>query len=143
MRSRVTSLAFVGLVLGPLSLRAQTAEPSDSLALARQFTTWLYEGEADSLVAHSTEKAKEGFSTVDQWKQYQSTLLTQAGHEIEVVEETWKLRNGDCQYWRVAAFSEMDGLILLRWVLDEEGRIAGVGLGPEMQAPPVDSEHCG
>ncbi len=57
-------------------------------------------------------------------------------------EETWKLRNGDCQYWRTAQFSAVDEPLLIRWVLDRTGRIAGFGAGPYTQAPPVESETC-
>ncbi|HET6616757.1 MAG TPA: hypothetical protein VFH69_02990, partial [Gemmatimonadota bacterium] len=57
-------------------------------------------------------------------------------------EETWKLRNGECQYWRTSQFSVMDEPLLIRWVLDPQGRIEGLGAGPLTQAPEVESETC-
>lgn len=118
MKPWLVTLAIGEASLAPASAFAQEAAV-DSLALARQYTEWLYAGEADSLLAHSTE-----------------------GTRTEVSEETWKLRNGDCQYWRTAQFSAMDEPLLIRWVLDPRGRIEGLGAGPYTQAPEVESETC-
>jgi hypothetical protein len=116
--------------------------PVDSLALARQYTTWLYAGEADSLVAHSTDETRNQEDAADKYRQMTQLIAQRAGFELEVSEETWKLRNGDCQYWRVAQFSAMEEPLLIRWVLDRQGRIDGFGAGPYAQAPPVESETC-
>lgn len=132
------------LLVAPLAgAHAQEgAAAVDSLALAQQYTAWLYDGAADSLIAHSSEGAKESFSTAERWAQYSETILQRGGIEIEVVEETWKLRNGQCQYWRTANFSGMEEALLIRWVLNEEGEIAAVGLGPASQPPMVDNDQC-
>lgn len=142
MRMRWLVVIPVTALMAPHAAAAQDTTPVDSLALARQYTAWLYAGEADSLVAHSTPEALESFSTIDRWTSYTEMIGSRAGEEVSVIEESWKLRNGDCQYWRVATFSGMDEPFLLRWVLTPDGRIAGVGLGPETQAPPVDRETC-
>ena len=126
--------------LAPASARAQA--PVDSLALARQYTTWLYAGEADSLVAHSTDETRTEAGARDRFVQLSQLIAQRAGFELEVSEETWKLRNGDCQYWRTAQFSALEEPLLIRWVLDPQGRIAGFGAGPYTQAPPVESETC-
>ena len=135
---------LTGLVLGlPGLASAQTRAPEvDSLALARQYTRWLYAGEADSLVAHSSESARESFATVEQYSRYTDLIGRRAGFETDEVEEVWKLRNGECQYWRIARFTDLPELFLLRWVLDDEGRISGIGAGPLSQAPPVEAETC-
>jgi hypothetical protein len=130
------------LVLGAGGASAQEAPP-DTLALARQYTTWLYFGAADSLVAHSSARAREGFATVTGFGERTAMILERAGMEVDVLEETWKLRNGNCQYWRTANFSGMDEPLLVRWVLNERGEIEGLGLGPAMAAPQVEAEHCG
>ena len=129
------AFALGGALLAPAASRAQDA-PVDSLALARQYTEWLLAGEVDSLKAHSTDGTPIEFSQVSQ------LIAQRAGTEIDVSEETWKLRNGDCQYWRTSQFSAMDEPILIRWVLDREGRIEGLGAGPLTQAPEVESETC-
>jgi hypothetical protein len=143
MTRRVALLTGL-LLVAPLAVAHAQEEAAavDSLALARQYTAWLYAGAADSLIAHSSELAKSGFSTPERWAQYSETILERGGIEVEVVEETWKLRNGQCQYWRTANFSGMEEALLVRWVLNEEGEIAAVGLGPASQPPMVESEEC-
>ncbi|MDH3732470.1 MAG: hypothetical protein OEU54_03010 [Gemmatimonadota bacterium] len=141
MKSRMSALALVMFIVGPIAAHAQDA-PVDSLALARQYTSWLYAGEADSLVASSTESAREGFSTHSRWTQYAEQISRMAGEEVAVLEESWKLRNGDCQYYRLAAFSDMEDFMVVRWIITKEGRIGGVGVGPAEQTPPFDRESC-
>jgi len=138
-------IALAGaLVLGSFGgLTAQSTAPVDSLALARQYTQWLYAGEADSLVAHSTDRAKTGFASREGWIQSSDRIHALAGIELAVIEETWKLRNGACQYYRRATFSNTEQEILVRWILTKDGLISGLGLGPAMQAPPFDREDCG
>lgn len=141
---RFTWIVLLGIGLAaPDVASAQVEDASvDSLALARQYTAWLYTGQADSLVAHSTENAREAFATVEGYTRYTETIAERAGFEADVVEETWKLRDGACQYWRTARFTDIDESLLVRWVLDDAGRIAGLGLGPALQPPPVEAETC-
>lgn len=140
MNACTAVLALFVASLAPGVARAQA--PVDSLALARQYTMWLYAGEADSLIAHSTDETRNQEGARDGFLQLSKMIADRAGSELEVSEETWKLRNGDCQYWRTAQFSAVEEPILIRWVLDPQGRIDGYGAGPYMQAPPVESETC-
>lgn len=140
MKAWLAALALCAASLAPAPGRAQT--PVDSLALARQYTTWLYAGEADSLLAHSSDENRNEEGARDRYVEMSQLIAQRAGFELEVSEETWKLRNGDCQYWRTAQFSAMEEPLLIRWVLDPQGRIAGFGAGPYAQAPPVESETC-
>jgi len=135
-------LALATLFGVPAGSRAQEAAV-DSLGLARQYTQWLYAGEADSLLAHSTDETRAEMTESGAFTSLSQMIAERAGFELEVSEETWKLRNGDCQYWRTAQFSAMEEPLLLRWVLDPRGRIEGIGAGPLMQAPEVESETCG
>ena len=140
MQAWLAVLALAAASLAPSSARAQA--PVDSLALARQYSLWLYAGEADSLLAHSTEETRNEEGARDRFVQLSKLIADRAGTELEVSEETWKLRNGDCQYWRTSQFSAVDEPILIRWVLDRQGLIAGFGAGPYSQAPAVESETC-
>ena len=126
----------LGLGLAPSAATAQAARP-DSLALARQYTDWLYTGQGDSLYAHSSERTREG-STPDWWIERTNFIGQRAGLETEVISEDFRMRNGRPQYWRVARFSDLDEPLLVRWVIDDDGKIAGIGLGPLSQAPPTD-----
>ena len=142
MRAGPSILALAALLLSSNEVRAQRETIVDSLALARQYTQWLYEGTVDSLVAHSGERARQGFATAAGFRQYTDRISSLAGREVAVLVETWKLRNGDCQYWRVTAFSDFEDLLLVRWIINADGTIGGLGVGPNEQAPPIDAETC-
>ena len=140
MKRLIPILAFLPLVF-PFSARAQDA-PVDSLALARQYSLWLYEGQVDSLLAHSNEEMRQSAVAEDTYGRLSALLAERAGFEIRPVDETWKLRNGRCQYWRRSEFSDAPEHILIRWVIDPDGKISGLGAGPASQAPPVEAETC-
>lgn len=142
MKYRLVILAIGAASFAPSLTLGQEA-PVDSLALARRYTQWLYVGEADSLLAHSTEETRKEMGADGSFTRVGQMIAEKAGFELEVSEETWKLRNGECQYWRTAQFSALDEPILIRWVLDPEGRIEGLGAGPLTQAPEVEAETCG
>jgi hypothetical protein len=135
------ALLTIALSVSAGAARAQESTV-DSLALARQYTMWLYVGEVDSLLAHSTDEFRGDHAQEPSFTIMSRLIAERAGFETEVIEETWKLRNGDCQYWRTAEFSNIDEPLLIRWVLDRAGRIDGVGGGPLSQAPPVEAETC-
>ena len=136
-------LAVIAMVIGKADpAHAQDPAAVDSLALARKYTVWLYTAEVDSLDANGSERYRSGEVEQPEYARLARMIAERAGFEIRVVEETWKLRNGRCQYWRVAEFANMEEPLLVRWVLDPSGRIDGVGLGPLSQAPPVESETC-
>ena len=69
----------------------------------------------------------------------QAMVADRAGVEKRVIEERFVWRNGRRQYWRVMEMSGLAEPFVLRFVMDEEGRIAGIGLGPQSATPPVDS----
>jgi hypothetical protein len=128
------------LVMTFLGLAAPAAEAQrpDSLALARQYTAWFYAGQADSLWAHTHPDMRASTRSEGFYLDRLATLVERAGVELELVEERFRMRNGQPQYWRTATFSEFtDEPILFRWVI-VDGMIAGVGVSPLSQAPPVD-----
>jgi hypothetical protein len=65
-------------------------------------------------------------------------IATRAGNEVSVIEEKFITRNGARQYWRTAKMDILEEPFLLRWVISPEGKIAGIGMGPASQAPPID-----
>jgi len=93
------------LALVPGAARAQDPAPVDSLSLARQYTQWLYTGQADSLLAHSSAWALERYATLEEWGRRSDRIADGLGWEMSVLDEAWKLVNGRCQYWRTAQFS--------------------------------------
>jgi hypothetical protein len=49
-------------------------------------------------------------------------------------------RNGMTQYWRTGKYTLYEEPILFRWAFNKQGEIAGMGVGPASQAPPIDPE---
>ena len=126
----------IALAVFPTQAEAQADVPADSLALARQWTMWFYMGEADSLVAYYSGDDDPAERRA-RYAEFSEMVAERGGFETEVIEETWKQRNGQTQYWRTAKFSEIDEPILIRWVYSE-GKHLGMGIGPLSQAPPTD-----
>ena len=122
----------------PPTVTTPSGPRPDSLALARKFTQWFYAGQADSLFAYSSDETKERMGSPAAWQERADQVAVRAGAETEVIEERFRMRNGRPQYWRTANFSQMSEPFLLRWVIDGEGKITGIGLGPLSQAPPTD-----
>ncbi len=110
------------------------------LALGRQYTLWFYTAEADSLFAHMTEESQVAVNGVEGIRQESASFVMRAGGEVELIEDKMTLRRGYPQYWREARF---DGFteepLVIRWVFDSTGKIAGVGLNPKSRAPAPDA----
>lgn len=138
MRHIRKTLALAAMVMGTRAAPAQTHQPIDSLALARQYTQWFYAGMADSLLAHYDPADSTNRGTAEDILGALDQLTSRAGNEVSVIEEKFVKRNHRTQYWRTAKFDNMDEPILLRWVILPGGYIGGLGLGPLSQAPPID-----
>jgi len=135
--SSVILAAVLVMAASPLVAQDAPARP-DSLALARKYVGWLYETQVDSLWAHTSAEIREDLGSSDWWRQRADAIALRAGSETEVIEERFRMRNGRPQYWRTARFSDFDQPLLLRFVIDDAGMIAGLGMGPASQPPPTD-----
>jgi len=135
--SSVILAAVLVMAASPLVAQDAPARP-DSLALARKYVGWLYETQVDSLWAHTSAEMREDLGSSDWWRQRADEIALRAGSETEVIEERFRMRNGRPQYWRTARFSDFDQPLLLRFVIDDAGMIAGLGMGPASQPPPTD-----
>jgi hypothetical protein len=142
---RWSALALVlcagGLLAGPLSapLAAQAKLPDDSVALGRQWSTWFLTGRADSLASRMSAEVLQAHGGVSGIIDAQAMVAERAGLMKSVMEEKFVWRNGRRQYWRTMVMSVLPEPFVLRFVMGEDGRIVGVGLGPLSAAPPVDS----
>ncbi len=137
---RFTSVILAAALVvaaSPLVAQDAPARP-DSLALARKYVAWFYEARTDSLWAHTSAGMREDLGSPDWWRQRADEIALRAGSETGVIEERFRMRNGRPQYWRTARFSDFDQPLLIRFVIDDAGLIAGLGLGPASQAPPTD-----
>lgn len=129
--------AALAAAAAPLSAQDAPARP-DSLALARKYVAWFYDARVDSLWAHTAEGMRQDVKTADWWRERYDFVVMRAGTETAVIEERFRMRNGRPQYWRTARFSDFDQPLLIRFVIDDDGLIAGLGMGPASQAPPTD-----
>lgn len=133
-----TAVLFViALAVWSPVVRAQARPRPDSLTLARQFTAWFYTAQFDSLIAHYSPEGRADTTLPAKLAERLAFLTERAGTEVQVLEEKFVMRNGEPQYWRTAKFSDFPEPILFRWVITR-GEIAGMGMGPLSDAPPID-----
>jgi hypothetical protein len=132
-----TAALLSAFVVSAQVLPAQQRLPADSMELGRKFTQWLYTIQADSLLAYWLQDDEQPMTAAD-IERAGLQIATRAGNEVSVIEEKFITRNGARQYWRTAKMDVLEEPFLLRWVISPEGRIAGIGMGPASQAPPID-----
>ena len=130
--------AVLGSAVAP-ALAAQAAMPADSLAHARHLTDLFFSGKQDSLLVHFDAEGR-GQISVAELQDRLEELAGRAGLESEVLEEKFVKRNGLTQYWRTGKYTMYEEPILFRWAFNTQGQIAGMGVGPASQAPPIDPE---
>lgn len=134
---KIPVLLLVALAASAPAVRAQAKPRPDSLALARQATIWFYTARFDSLIAHHDAHSRADSTLAARYAQQLAFLTQRAGTDVQVLEEKFVRRNGQPQYWRTAVFTDLDEPLLIRWVV-VDGAIAGMGMGPLSQAPPID-----
>jgi hypothetical protein len=137
LRRLFLAAALVG-VATPLA--AQAPLHKDSLSIARRAAKFFYAGEVDSLVAMIAPASLSEFGGREGLLAGISQVGMRAGDETSVVEERWNMRNGQRQYWRTSKMSLFPDDFLLRFNMDAQGMITGIGMGPAAAAPPIESQ---
>ncbi len=121
----------------PLTMNA--ADSARFLALGKTYTRWFLAGQSDSLVAATDSAALEKMGGPEGIQTVMEQVTTRAGIELAVVEEKLTRRRGALQFWHAGNFSDLStDQLVIRWLLDEHGKIIGAGIGPKSQTPPVD-----
>ena len=124
-------------VAAPLSV----AEEAALLALGKTYTRWFLTGKADSLVGAFAPDMAEKVGGVEGVQQMMNQIAERAGVETKVTEEKMTRRNGRPQFWHAGQFSELiDDELVIRWVFDKDGKIAGAGINPKSAAPAPDAQ---
>jgi hypothetical protein len=137
-----TLLVAAGLaVASPLA--AQSATPTgpsqDSLlVLGRHLTSWFLAGHADSILPYLSAESATQAGGVEGIRRASDQLAARAGDEMGVLVEKMNRRRGYAQFWHEATFSNVPEPIVIRWLFDTEGKIAGVGMGPKSSTPEPD-----
>ncbi len=138
MRSALVLATAAMLLAAPVE--AQFMPKDAALKAGRQYSEWFFTSQVDSLWAHMSDDMKEGLGNPATIAEHLARLVSRAGTEVDVMEEKMVMRNGKPQYWRTSTYTMASEPIQLRWVIVENGAIAGVGMNPLSQAPPVDPE---
>lgn len=133
----LTLTALLGAATAP-TLSAQASMPADSLAHARKLTDWFFTARHDSLLAYFATDGEA--MTAAELQNRLEQFTARAGLETEVVEEKFVKRNGLTQYWRTGKYTVFEEPVLFRWAFNKQGQIAGMGVGPASQAPPIDKD---
>lgn len=156
---RRASIRIASLCFAASPLAAQTATPAAApaaaavaapakltpdeeahfLDLGKTYTRWFLAGKADSMITAFTAESVEKMGGIDGLRNMMNQVAERAGVETKIVEEKLTRRNGRIQFWHAGLFSEFaDDQLVLRWILDADGKISGAGAGPKAQTPAPD-----
>ncbi len=143
-RSLVAACIFAGAALPagaqskpplkqPLSVTA--ADSSRFLTLGRTYTRWFLAGTHDSLAAATEDPTLVRMGGLAGIESLRARVTRQFGTQLRMVEEKLTRRDGRLQFWHAATFSGLrNDQMVIRWVLNPQGRIVGAGFGPRSQA---------
>jgi hypothetical protein len=138
--ARSSRAALVVALLASLphrSVAAQQRLPVDSLSVARRWSGWFLTGHADSLAVRATPEFLAEMGGVEGLRDAQGMVAQRAGLAMRVIEERFVWRNGRRQYWRTMEMTNFPEPFVMRFVMLEDGRLSGLGLGPLSAVPPA------
>lgn len=130
-------MAAVALAAAPAA--GQQAATVDTMAVGRRATELFYAAKIDSLWLMLSPEFQESVTEDALWDRL-DMFQQRAGTEVRLLEESIKMRNGRPQYWRTAEYDIATEPILLRWVITDDGKVGGMGMGPASMAPPTDDQ---
>ena len=111
--------------------------PADSMEIGRQYANWFLMMEVDSLHAHMTEEM-QGRRSPDEMFDMMTQMFTQVGEPGDMLSERYFMRNGEPQYWYTTEFASAPEPVQIRFVITPDGKISGIGVNLESEAPPID-----
>jgi hypothetical protein len=130
----------------PLAAQAQTppppppfvpftaAEQERYLARGKQIMAWYLAGHADSVYATFAPEIA-GQMDADGVRQQRDVFEERVGTVIKVVAEKMTRRNGIPQFWWEAEGTNFTPEpVVMRWMLNEQLQVVGVGFNPKSQA---------
>jgi len=146
VRSAPGALAL--LLLVPGASRGQEADgsaaahlPADSMAIGATYVEWMLDYRADSLWTRFSDEMRENFGSVGEFKDRMAGLFGQIGDQRRVISQRYWMRNGKPQFWHTAEFSAVDEPVVVRFVIEPDGVISGIGFNPQSQNPTVDDPN--
>jgi hypothetical protein len=142
---RVATLAAALLLIAP-ALHAQDEAPAPAkpftaaetaryTAIGQAATRYFFAGHADSLIAMGDSAFQARVGGVDGIRQQVDMIGERAGMVLNVLDQKMTRRNGTPQFWYEAEMSNFtDEPIVFRWLINEDGKLVGAGMGPKSMA---------
>ena len=125
----------------PTAAKLSPANEARFLTLGKQYTRWFLNGFADSLSAAVAPEVLENLGGADGIRDQMNLVAERAGSETKLLAEKMTMRNGKPQFWHEGEFALFTTEpLVIRWVLNLEGKIIGVGINPKSSAPPPDQQ---
>lgn len=123
----------------PAPVKLTAEQEAQMTALGKTYTRWFLAGSADSLATAFDADMLTKVQGVGGITEMMGQITDRAGFQTKVLAEKLTYRNGKPQYWHEAEFSELAGeALVIRWVLNPEGKIVGAGINPKSAAPRPD-----
>ncbi len=131
-------LALLGVgVLGAspaAHAQEQDVDLSTTLGRGRACTQWFYAQEFDKIEALGFNEAmQEALPTMGGLSGFWQAVNTQLGAETSIVDETESQQQGLDVFVRTAMFEKYPGEIIVQWVFEPDGAIAGMAIRPKAQ----------
>ena len=148
MKNSPVWLVALALILAATPAMAQDEDaaplvdmPADSMEIGDQYVSWFLDYDAESLREKFDDGMKERMGSVGDMIDRMGQFFDQVGVQENVVSQRYWMREGQRQFWHTAKFSGMDENVVIRFVIQPDGMITGIGINPESQNPPVDDPN--
>lgn len=110
--------------------------PESPLERGQLYTEWLYEGETERLWDRFTPGARAGGS-LRSFRSFQAEIRRGMGTERAILSERVVGLPGFDLYQRMARFSGTADTVVVEWMIESSGDIAGLGVGPRKREAPT------
>ena len=136
LRGVCLSLGLLLALFGAVGAVSDAQDPEVDLSTTdgrgRACTHWFYSQEFDKIDALGfTDAMAAALPSMGGLAGFWETVDTQLGPEVEFVEEVVTQEQGLDVYVRTARFEKYPGDIIVQWVFDAEGAIAGMAIRPK------------
>lgn len=117
------------------------AEEARFTGLGRTYTRWFLHSSTDSLAGAMDMGTFIKSGGMTQLVSNSQMVSDHAGTESKVLVEKMTRRNGVLQFWHEAEFTKLDASdpLVIRWLMDPQGKIVGMGLGLKSGTPAPDN----
>ncbi|HET9133187.1 MAG TPA: hypothetical protein VFN90_02705 [Gemmatimonadales bacterium] len=116
----------------PVPVPLSPADSTRLFARGKQINDWFLAGMLDSVYAAASAETQQQMGGIEWLHSHWERFIDPAGAPVGEVTMALTRRGGEPQFWYEARFSQItNDLMVVRWVLDTDGRITGVGMGPK------------